>query len=341
MAKTCVSLQRLHPEVYYPPFCEFATLIQELSLERNNPLLAIQTPERRSPQTSLWSGEKIRVKKTDVKAADDGPLHILKPANWCVVHCKPHPLSKCRAFHAKTIEEKFKTQKQNRICFCCIASCEHLVKDCKADVTCTECKSDRHLVVLHVQREKNNGVEQQEDFEDAQDSKHEIPTPDVARAHPHLKDIANAILEIQDDVGILLLVGRDAPPLQKIHEPRNGSSNAPWAQRLDLGWAIMGNAYLDGAHKPEVSSYKTHFTNGPPLILEPCPNRFHINGNVPNLPNVEVLRCKESFVNGKFDDGLGTKVFVSSKDNKPGHSVEDRKFLSIMNDQMIKKKQRN
>ena len=79
--------------------------------------------------------------------------------------------------------------------------------------------------------------------------------PQLARVHLHLRGIADEIPEICNDAEILLLVGRDTPPIHKIHKSRNGSKNAPWAQRLDLGWVIIGNACLDGAYKPDLSCY--------------------------------------------------------------------------------------
>ena len=39
-----------------------------------------------------------------------------------------------------------------------------------------------------------------------------------ARAHPNLEAIAEKIPELDPEAEILLLVGRDAPPLHKIHE---------------------------------------------------------------------------------------------------------------------------
>ena len=46
----------------------------------------------------------------------------------------------------------------------------------------------------------------------------DIPTPAVARAQPHLEAIAEKIPELDPEAEILLLVGRDAPPLHKVHE---------------------------------------------------------------------------------------------------------------------------
>jgi hypothetical protein len=110
------------------------------------------------------------------------------------------------------------------------------------------------------------------------DNKDEIPTPDIAMAHPHLRPISDQIPEAQRDTDILLLIGRDVPPLHKVRESRNGRGNSPWAQRLDLGWVILGNTCLDGVHKPNGLSFKTHLLhNGRPSIFEPCSNVFHVD----------------------------------------------------------------
>ena len=175
------------------------------------------------------------------------------------------------------------------------------------------------------------------------DSKEEIPTPAVAMAHPHLRPIADKIHEVRPESEILLLIGRDVPPLHKIRESRNGGGNAPWAQRLDLGWVILGNACLDGAHKPnDISSFKTHVLhNGRPSILEPCPNVFHIKQD-PSSDSRAYIRNdsrRETFVRGKFEDGLADNVFVRTKnDNRPGLSVEVRRFIDIMEQNMVKNK---
>ena len=173
------------------------------------------------------------------------------------------------------------------------------------------------------------------------DSGEEIPTPAVARAHPHLEAIADKIPELDAEVEILLLVGRDAPPLHKIHESRNGPRNAPWAQRLDLGWVVIGNVCLDGAHKPtEVSSYRTQvLDNGRPSFLLPCSNRLYIKHGLhaDSTTYLETSKRKGTFFKGSFEDGLGANVFACTKgDNRPGTSVEDRKFIHIMNSSLTK-----
>ena len=162
-----------------------------------------------------------------------------------------------------------------------------------------------------------------------------IPTPSVARAHPHLASITDKIPAVDTDVEILLLIGRDAPTLHKTHEPRNGPRDAPWAQRLNLGWVVPRNACLNGALKhTDTSCFRTQvLDNGRLSLLQPCTNRLYIkhDSSVEPLANLAASKRKGGFCNGKFNDGLGAGVFVRMKnDNNFGTSVEDRKFIDIM-----------
>ena len=45
---------------------------------------------------------------------------------------------------------------------------------------------------------------------------------------PHLDPIADKIPELDPTADILLLIGRDALPLHKIRESRNGPRDEPW-----------------------------------------------------------------------------------------------------------------
>lgn len=173
------------------------------------------------------------------------------------------------------------------------------------------------------------------------DSREEIPRPSVARAYPHLDPIADKIPELDPKADILLLIGRDALPLHKIRESRNGPRDTPWAQRLDLGWGVLGNACLDGAHKPsEASCFRTQvLDNGRPSLLLPCSNRFYVKHH-PTAEPIDDL--KEGNFKRRSEDGLGEDVFVRTKDdNKPGTSVEDRKFVQNMKHSLTKSESGN
>jgi hypothetical protein len=105
----------------------------------------------------------------------------------------------------------------------------------------------------------------------------------------------------------------------------------------------LGNTCLDGVHKPnDLSSFKTHLLhNGRPSIFEPCSNVFHVDkatsAHTDSHESIKEFRTKESFSQGKFEDGLASKVFGRTElDNRPGYFVEDRKFIEMMDTGMKK-----
>lgn len=101
----------------------------------------------------------------------------------------------------------------------------------------------------------------------------EIPTPDVALAHAHLKRIAPHISKLDPDAEIMILLRRDMIRVHKVREQMNGPHNKPFAQRLDLCWVIVGEVCIDNAHKTTLSVFKTHvLQNGRPSLLAPCQN---------------------------------------------------------------------
>ena len=105
---------------------------------------------------------------------------------------------------------------------------------------------------------------------DILDNRSEIPTPNAARHHPHLVKVAEHIPEVDPTAEILLLLGRDIIRAHKVRELVNGPHNAPFAQRLDLGWVLVGEVCLGKAHIPTVNTFKTTvLDNGRPSLLEP------------------------------------------------------------------------
>jgi len=74
----------------------------------------------------------------------------------------------------------------------------------------------------------------------------EIPTPDVAQHYSHLTSIARHIPEENVSAPISLLIGRDAPEFHHVHDQKIDNKNlrAPYAQRLSLGWVIVGETCL-------------------------------------------------------------------------------------------------
>lgn len=151
------------------------------------------------------------------------------------------------------------------------------------------------------------------------DNRHEIPTPEVVSKHRHLEHLARYIPEPDHQVPILLLIGRDMIRVHKAHKQVTGPANAPFAQRLDLGWVIMGDMCLGKVHKPTfVQAYHTNvMENGRPTYFQACPNNFIVK-DTPRRP-------------AEWD------VFQRTNDDeKIAPSIEDRCFLQIMDREVCK-----
>ncbi len=81
----------------------------------------------------------------------------------------------------------------------------------------------------------------------------EIPMPEAAYHHAHLKRIADKIPPLDQDAKILLLLGRDILQVQKFREQISIPGDAPFVQRLDLGWVVVGDVCLGGSHRTQAT----------------------------------------------------------------------------------------
>lgn len=152
-------------------------------------------------------------------------------------------------------------------------------------------------------------------------NKDEIPTPQVALHYLHLQDIACCVREVEENVPIALLIGRDLVEVHYVQEQRIGPRGSPYAQKLGLGWVIIGEACLEGFHRPRdtsVSVFKTsRLINGRPSILPPCPNQFKLKMN-------SQMESESSETYGLFENSPEVK----------GLSVEDELFIDLMENEL-------
>ena len=149
----------------------------------------------------------------------------------------------------------------------------------------------------------------------------------MARRFPHLREIANEIPPLNETANIHLLIGRDAPELLKVREFRNGPKGTPWAQKLSLGWTIIGQMCLDLAGGPahvlvrRASLLPVSPINAKRRMVEPQCYEF--------VPCPNQLQVKDSFT--ERDRGTESDVFRTTReDNDVSLSCEDRRFLEIM-----------
>ncbi|XP_062583176.1 uncharacterized protein LOC134244932 [Saccostrea cucullata] len=159
-------------------------------------------------------------------------------------------------------------------------------------------------------------------------NREEIPTPEVAQNYAHLLDIAQYIPPLDDGAQIMLLIGRDVIQAHHVLDQRIGPANAPYAQKLPLGWAIIGETCLGSSHLPEEFNVtKTNILeSGRGTILEPCQSKLSV---------CEKLDVCDSSYEPDMD-----KLFERSDDDeKPGLYVNDKKFLEIVSSQFQRDKE--
>ncbi|XP_038062985.1 uncharacterized protein LOC119733659 [Patiria miniata] len=456
----------------FPPFSFFAEFICSEAKTRNDPSFTISSnnsgPMRADKPTTRNTSMRapISVHKTDVsivaESSADSDAKKSDPGKSCPLHQKPHPLKKCRAFRAKTIDERRAFLRENGICFKCCASISHLAKECVIPLKCTECNSNHHstamhpgpapwtlkaftptpqhggeeevaqssppvvnsqctevcgeglsakscakicLVKVYPQDQPESAVEMyaviddqsnrslaKSDFFDQFDirsspspyslrtcagvtemtgrkadgfqieavnggvslplppliecneilnNRAEIPTPDVALHHAHLKSVAPYIPKLDPNAEILLLLGRDILRVHKVREQINGPHNAPFAQRLDIGWVLIGEVCLGDAYVPTVNSFKTHvLESGRPSFLAPCKNHICLREKATHSGEQQDASSRTLISNPvrrPADDKLGREVFrTTPEDNKPALSIEDTIFLQMMDGEFKK-----
>ncbi|XP_055998870.1 uncharacterized protein LOC130047575 [Ostrea edulis] len=162
----------------------------------------------------------------------------------------------------------------------------------------------------------------------------EIPTPDVARSYPHLQDIAKYIPNLDDGSDTLLLIGRDLMEAHHVLDQRLGPRTTPYAQRLRLGWVIVGESCLNGTHRPEVVNVnKVHILgNGRPSLFEPCVNVLNLKES-----GLDTCAHSASFNTTKYSNCNNSDIFVkTATDEKIAFSIEDSEFLELMDSEFRK-----
>ena len=157
------------------------------------------------------------------------------------------------------------------------------------------------------------------------DNRNEIPTPDITRHYSHLQNIESTIPPLDDDAQIVLLVGRDLLKAHHVLDQRTGSDSAPYAQKLPLGWTIVGESCLRRCH-PSINAFKTNILKcGRPYVLEPCPN------------DIQIKEKMVPFAENQRTTNIGQDVFAKTPDDeKMSLSRDDRDFLAIMEDSFVR-----
>ncbi|XP_059802219.1 uncharacterized protein LOC132378919 [Hypanus sabinus] len=160
----------------------------------------------------------------------------------------------------------------------------------------------------------------------------EIPTPSAVLHQPHLHHIAKHILELDPKAEILLLLGRDGLRVHKVRQQVNGPHDAPFVQRLDLGWVVIGELCPGNVHKSTVNTLKTN-------VLESGRHSiFQLRTSV-----TCIKEARQAFNKRKVtEEMLGQSVFAQTKhDNKLAPSDQNTILLKIMDTKVFRDEANN
>lgn len=127
----------------------------------------------------------------------------------------------------------------------------------------------------------------------------EILTMAAARQHTHLSPVAAHIPELDPNVQILLLLGRDILRVHRVRQQINGPDNIDFAQRLDIGWVLIADVCLGDVQR--VNMFPSPTSVSPDKAIE---------------------------------DKLGSSVFEVTTNDVCPPSFEDRAFLKAKKSSM-------
>ncbi|XP_071142064.1 uncharacterized protein [Mytilus edulis] len=139
--------------VAFPPFTELSAFISEISRIKNDPGLIFGskvTPNTKgaAPRFTSYPKTKVGTHKTAVEQQSGDA----SKQGLCILHNTRHSLNECRAFRAKSIEERKGLLKENNVCYKCCDSTKHRSRECNARISCKECGSKQHTTALHITR---------------------------------------------------------------------------------------------------------------------------------------------------------------------------------------------
>ncbi|XP_052078873.1 uncharacterized protein LOC127716663 [Mytilus californianus] len=125
----------------------------------------------------------------------------------------------------------------------------------------TSGKRGNGFVVKSVQDNTRFNLPELIECDNIPNNRNEIATTKDILQYQHLQELQKNILPIDGKCKILLLIGRDLIEAHHVLDQRLGPPKAPFAQKLNLGWIIVGEIRSDKQHVHlELTTKKTNPT---------------------------------------------------------------------------------
>ena len=130
-------------------------VVQKHAGIKNNPNINIGARLANPPiQTPNRAGQNKKALKTNTDPNDSNAPARERETKRCPFHDRDgHSLEECKAFAAKTLEEKTERILQAGLCYRCLSE-GHRAKDCRQTIKCSICKDKRHNALLHKEKLK-------------------------------------------------------------------------------------------------------------------------------------------------------------------------------------------
>ena len=150
-------------------------------------------------------------------------------------------------------------------------------------------------------------------------SRSQIPKASVAQEWEHLRPIADKLMPYEPDVEISLLIGNNCPSIVRPREVVVGEDDDPYGQRSLMGWGIVGKVC-----KSANESVKSEAVCNK-IVIREVHEHFAFSTKVKEIINPQrIIKLLES-------------DFVESSAKSKPYSVEDKRFLSILENSIAKR----
>lgn len=147
--------------------------------------------------------------------------------------------------------------------------------------------------------------------------RNQIPTREIASKWPHLRQIKDQLLPLQEDMEVGLLIGCNCPKAIKPRDVILGEEDEPYAVRTSLGWGVLGPSNTHASQEGDALT-TCHRVVTYEIGSKRLDSRFAIDARTKEVIN-------PSDVRRMFE------IDFSEKDKEDIHlSQEDRRFLEIV-----------
>ena len=113
---TLASSYKKSHQVSFPPFSFFVRFIRDICEIRNDPAFSHSNYNQ---STASKTRPSVISRRLDITSNN---------SNRCPLHKSGHTLNDCRGFRKRSLQDRQKFLRENRICFKCCESNEHIAK---------------------------------------------------------------------------------------------------------------------------------------------------------------------------------------------------------------------